>query len=259
MSGWTAQVISTHLDELLSTHETPDYSGALNGLQFENRAPIRRAAAAVDLSRRTIEGAADADANLLIVHHGMFWGGAQRMVGAPYERVRLLVENDVALYASHLPLDAHPTLGNNALLAKRLQLHPTGGFARYQTIEIGLQGHDDVPTQALLERADAFAREHGGNARATQFAAGRVTQRWAVCSGAGASTDTLREARDAGIDTLIVGEGPHHTAVEAPEVGLVIIYAGHYATETLGVCALAEHVSATFDIPWSFIEAPTGL
>ncbi|MGI8546186.1 MAG: Nif3-like dinuclear metal center hexameric protein, partial [Gemmatimonadaceae bacterium] len=82
---------------------------------------------------------------------------------------------------------------------------------------------------------------------------------WAVCTGAGASSDTLTEAVETGVDTLIVGEGPHHTAVEAEEKGIVVIYAGHYATETLGVRALAAHVSDRFGIPWTFIEAPTGL
>ena len=86
----------------------------------------------------------------------------------------------------------------------------------------------------------------------------RRTRRWALCTGAGASSDTLREAAELGVDTLIVGEGPHHTAVEAGELGIAIIYAGHYATETLGVRALAQHVGERFSVPWTFIPAPTG-
>jgi len=89
--------------------------------------------------------------------------------------------------------------------------------------------------------------------------AGRRTRRWALCTGAGASSDTMREAIELGADTLIVGEGPHHTAVDAADAGVVVIYAGHYATETLGVRALAQHVSERFGVPWSFVAAPTGL
>lgn len=251
--------IAGYLDELLRTAETPDYPQALNGLQLSNRAPIDCVAAAVDFSRRTVEGAIDAGANLLIVHHGMFWGGTQRIVGRAYERLRIMLAHDMAVYASHLPLDAHPVYGNNVLLARELGLTPTAGFARYQTLAIGVQGECEIETATLAERATAFAATHGGTARVTDFPPRRVTHRWGMCTGAGASAETLREAAAAGIDTLIVGEGSHHTAVEGMEAGIVIIYAGHYATETLGVRALAQHVSETFGVPWSFVAAPTRL
>jgi dinuclear metal center YbgI/SA1388 family protein len=255
----TLASIVDHLDALLRTAEFPDYPGALNGLQLANRSPVRRVAAAVDCSRRVIEAAVACEANLLLVHHGMFWGGAQRLVGPRYERLRLLMDHDIAVYSSHLPLDAHPTLGNNALLARTLGLEPTRGFAREQSILIGVAGDTDLPTTELVVRADAFARPHGGRTHATVFDAARRTRRWAICTGAGASSTTIREAVDDEIDTLIVGEGPHHTAVDAPEHGLVIIYAGHYATETLGVTALAKLVGEQFGLAWSFIDAPTGL
>lgn len=251
--------IATHLDELLQTATTPDYPNALNGLQLANRGPVHGVAAAVDFSRRTIEGAIAAQANLMIVHHGMFWGGLQHLRGVHYDRLRLLFEHDIAVYASHLPLDAHPTLGNNALLASALGLSPEGGFARYQTLEIGVQGSTSLPTRELANRAAQFAAAHGGHARTTPIDEGRMTRRWAICTGAGAGVETLREATARGVDTLIVGEGPHWTAVDAPESGLAIIYAGHYATETLGVRALAQELSERFGLPHAFIEAPTGL
>ena len=253
--------ITGHLDVLLRTLEIPDYGGALNGLQVQNAGTVRKVAAAVDLSRRTIEGAAREDADLLLVHHGAFWGGVQPIRGALYDRLRLLFTHGIAVYASHLPLDLHPELGNNVRLARTLGLQPSGGFARFQTVTIGVRGETDLPTARLVERATAFARTHGGIVRMSPMldGQGRRTRRWAICTGAGASSDTIREAVAEGIDTLIVGEGPHHTAVEAPEAGLAIIYAGHYATETLGVQALAEHVASTFHLPWAFIEAPTGL
>ncbi|MFL5574592.1 MAG: Nif3-like dinuclear metal center hexameric protein [Gemmatimonadaceae bacterium] len=248
-----------HLDELLQTSETPDYGGALNGLQLENSGRVTRVAAAVDFSLRTVEGAVAEGADLLVVHHGMFWAGAQPLRGVPYRRLRLLLERDVAVYASHLPLDRHPALGNNALLARELGLDPAGEFARYKTIAVGVRGEADVATADLVARARTLAEREGGGVRATRFDDGRRTRRWAICTGAGASSDTVREALELGVDTLVVGEGPHHTAVEAGDLDLVIVYAGHYATETLGVRALARHLSTTFGVPWAFIAAPTGL
>lgn len=251
--------IVVRLDALLHTSEIPDYAGALNGLQVQNAGAVHKVAAAVDLSRRTIEGAIVAEANLLIVHHGAFWGGVQPIRGPWYDRLRLLISNDIAVYAAHLPLDLHPEIGNNVLLARALGLVPSGGFGRFQTVVIGVRGETDIATSELVARAGAYAQSHGGHVVATPFDATHRTRRWAICTGAGASSETIREAAQSGIDTLIVGEGPHHTAVEGPEAGLVIIYAGHYATETLGVHSLAEHIASEFHVPWTFIEAPTGL
>jgi dinuclear metal center YbgI/SA1388 family protein len=250
--------VADFLDALLRTADIPDYSPALNGLQLQNSGQVTRVAAAVDGSRRAIDAAIAEGADLLLLHHGLFWGGNQRLIGPAYERLQRLMHGGVAVYASHLPLDAHPTLGNNTLLARTLGLEPNGGFHKFQTTFVGCRGESAIDTAELVARAERFAATHGGHAHATPFEPGRRTQRWAICTGAGASTDSLREAAAAGIDTLITGEGPHHTAVEAPELGLVIIYAGHYATETLGVSALAERVGDEFGIPWSFIAAPTG-
>ncbi|HJU88699.1 MAG TPA: Nif3-like dinuclear metal center hexameric protein [Gemmatimonadaceae bacterium] len=254
----TLYEISHFLDALLATDEIPDYANALNGLQVESDRDITKVAAAVDVSDRTIRGAIDAGASLLLVHHGLFWGGLQPLRGSYLGRVRLLLDNKLALYASHLPLDAHTDVGNNVLLARELGLTPTGGFARFQTVDIGVMGHSELPTAELVSRADAFARRHGGSVRTAGVTAGRLTSRWAICTGAGADIGTLREATTKGIDTLIVGEGPHWTAVDASERGLAIIYAGHYATETLGVRAIADRVSTAFGIPSTFIPAPTG-
>ncbi len=258
--------IVEYLDALLATRDTPDYGGAVNGLQLENAGEVRRVAAAVDYSTRSVAGAARSGCDLLLVHHGMFWGGAQPIRGKHYARLTTLLRHDIAVYASHLPLDRHPEVGNNALLARELGLEPSGEFARYKTISVGVRGESDLPTAELLARIDRFAREHGGQTRAAggggpgvKEVEQRRTRRWAICTGAGASSETLREAIDLGVDTLIVGEGPHHTFVEASdEDDLVVIYAGHYATETLGVRALAERVSAEFGVPWTFVAVPTG-
>jgi dinuclear metal center YbgI/SA1388 family protein len=231
----------------------------LNGLQLENSGDIKGIASAVDFSTRAIRGAIDSGANLLILHHGMFWNGFEQFKGPAYRRLRLLIEHDIAIYSSHLPLDRHATLGNNVLLAKELGLKPTGEFAKYDTIFIGISGESDIDTTVLAEKAKKFVKAYGGDVRLTLIPQNRRTKRWAMCTGAGASSDTVREALKIGIDTLIVGEGPHHTSVQAEENDLAIIYAGHYATETLGVRALAEHLGKKYKVPTSFINAPTGL
>jgi dinuclear metal center YbgI/SA1388 family protein len=251
--------IARYADTLLESASTGDYPNALNGVQLENGSPIRGIAAAVDFSSRSIQGAIATNSNLLLVHHGMFWGGLEKLTGLAYRRVQKLIESDIAVYASHLPLDRHPTLGNNVLLARELGLEPTEGFARFEDFFIGVSGESDIETSVLATRARQFAGTHGGDVRVSPSKQGRRTKRWAICTGAGAATDTLREASSMGIDTLIVGEGPHWTAVQADESDLVIIYAGHYATETLGVRALAQHLAEKFNLPWHFVSAPTGL
>ena len=250
--------LSAYTDELLHTASTPDYPNAVNGLQLENRSPIRAIGAAVDFSTRAVRGAIDKGANFLIVHHGMFWGGVGPFTGPSYRILQVLMENDIAVYSSHLPLDRHPTLGNNALLATELGLTPTDSFARFQDISIGLSGQSDIETASLASRAHDFAKSYG-EIRTSLITTGRRTRKWGICTGAGASAETLSEASTRGIDTLIVGEGPHWTAIHAEEYELAIIYAGHYATETLGVSALAQHLAQRYELPWNFISAPTGL
>lgn len=246
------------LDTELRTTDIPDYSGAVNGLQVANRGMVRRVAVAVDASRAAITEAAISGSNLLIVHHGLFWSGAQPLVGVRYEKYRSLFGADIAVYASHLPLDCHATLGNNVRLAEALNLVPDGGFARYKQIDIGVTGAAHEPTTVLLTRIEAFAARYGGTVRTSVPTAGRTTRRWAICTGGGASSDTLRETRERGVDTLIVGEGPHHTTVEAVEDDLCVVYAGHYATETLGVQALGAWIETQFGVPWTFLHLPTG-
>lgn len=255
----TLRQIRDYLDATLEIAALPDYPYAVNGVQLENRGEITHVAAAVDFSTCAVNGAIDAGAQLLLVHHGMFWSGVQPITGYRFARIQALVRHDIAVYSAHLPLDVHAQFGNNALLAKRLGLTPAAGFARYQTLDVGLRGTCELPTRELADRATAFAAEFGGVLVATPFPADRTTRSWGLCTGAGADSATLREAADAGLDTLIVGEGPHHTAVEARELGIVVLYAGHYATETLGVRALAAATASRFDIRSSFIDAPTGL
>ena len=251
--------IARHANALLRTAEIPDYPNAINGVQVSHRGPVRALASAVDASERTIRAAAALGANLLVVHHGLFWQGVQPITAMSYDRMRLLFDHDMAVYSAHLPLDAHEALGNSRLLADTLGLTVSGGFATFQGVACGVRGERDIATADLLASVDAFARSHGGQAIASAMTPARRTRRWAICSGAGAGSGTLAEAQALGIDTLIVGEGPHWTAVDAPERGLTIIYAGHYATETLGVRALSAVLAERFALPHHAIDAPTGL
>ncbi len=254
----TATEISTHADSILRATEIADYPSALNGLQVDTPASVTKIAAAVDFSSRTLNAAIKAGAQLLIVHHGAFWQGAVPLTGKWYGTVAALIENSIGVYSSHLPLDCHPSLGNNALLAKTLELEATSRFAKFSGIDIGVAGESAAPLEELVTRATKFSAAHGGYLRVTSSEKNRAIGRWAICTGSGADADTLKEAVDLGISTLIVGEGPHWTSVFAEENDIVILYAGHYATETLGVQALAGAIAKEFGIEWEFIPAPTG-
>jgi dinuclear metal center YbgI/SA1388 family protein len=255
----TLAQVADFLDTTLNIAGIPDYPTAVNGVQLANIGAIDHVATAVDFSSETANGAIEAGAQLLLVHHGMFWAGVQALTGHRHLRLRALITHDVAVYAAHLPLDVHPSLGNNALLARLLELEPRAGFAKYQSIDVGLSGTSDVPTRVLADKARSLAEQYGGQLVVTPFAAERVTRAWGICSGAGADSATLREAAAKGLDTLIVGEGPHHTAVEARELGIVVLYAGHYATETLGVRAVGDVLAERFGVTTTFVDAPTGL
>lgn len=250
--------ITEALDRELRTTEIADYPGAVNGLQVANEGSVQRVAVAVDASYAAVNEAVMLGAQLLIVHHGLFWGGTQPLTGVRFRKWRALLQRDLAVYASHLPLDLHPTLGNNARMAATLGLTPDGGFARHKGVDIGCTGAAQEPTADLVSRVRALAVRYGGTVRTSVPAEGRTTARWAICSGGGASSDTIAEALARGVDTLIVGEGAHHTTVDAIEHDLCIVYAGHYATETLGVQALGGFLQERFGLPWTFLHLPTG-
>lgn len=246
--------IADWLDGYLRIDEVEDYPGALNGLQVENRAPVSRVAGATDACQATIDAAAAAGCQLLLVHHGLFWGEPRRLIGPAYRRVRRLIEADLALYSAHLPLDLHPEIGNNALLAAALELSVAGRFGRVRSLDgIGVLCEADLSRESLVARV---AEVCGDDPHLIPGGGERV-RRLAIVTGGGGSL--LGEAAAAGADTLLTGEGSHHTFHEAIELGLNLLYAGHYATETLGVRALAEKTASRFGLEWEFLDAPTGL
>lgn len=242
-----------HCDTTLRTREIGDYDGAVNGLQVENSGRVTRIAAAVDASLATVQLAIAAQADLLVVHHGLFWSRSHPWTGKKYELLRLLLENDLAVYSSHLPLDLHPKLGNNSQLATALGLKPVRPFLESHGQCIGLEAKGRL-TRAELERR--LTQVLGSKPKLLPGGGSHCHRIGIVTGGAGSQ---LSQAAAAGLDTFVTGEGPHWTYAMAEELGLNVFYGGHYATETFGVKALAAQLSRKFRIPWAFLDHPTGL
>lgn len=252
MSGVPTAQVAGFLDAELRVTEIPDYPSALNGLQVANRGMVTRIAAAVDASERAIQRAVGAGCDLLLVHHGLFWDGNQPVTGRRYRKLKLLLDHDVAVYSAHLPLDVHPDFGNNALLARGLGIDLEGEFAEYRGLPVGRWGTLEVKREVLVARLDELL-----GTRIRVVAGGpEVVRRVGVVTGGGGST--IGEALAAGLDTLVTGEGAHHTYFDAEEGGLNVLFGGHYATETFGVRALADALARRFDLEWEFLELPTG-
>ena len=240
-------------DRLLRTAKVQDYDGAVNGLQVENSGAVTRIAAAVDASLATVRLAVKAKADLLLIHHGLFWSPTHPWTGSRYELLRCLLENGLAVYSSHLPLDLHPRLGNNAQLCAALGLKKLRPFFLSHGQCIGFQARAD------LRRGDLAGRlRRATGAKPLLIPAGpAICRRIGVVSG-GAGAE-LKQAAQEGVDTYITGEGPHWTYALAEELKVNVLYGGHYATETFGVKALAAHLSRRFKVPWVFLDHPTGL
>jgi dinuclear metal center YbgI/SA1388 family protein len=245
--------ICSYLDGLLRIKEVEDYPNALNGLQIENDGRVTGIGAAVDASEAVIEMAAGRQVDLLLVHHGLFWGGLARLTGSQYRKFRRAISSNLAIYSAHLPLDMHPQIGNNILLARRLELGEPEPFFMLKGQNLGFAIATQIDRDKLLHRLkEVLGREvwvcWGGPQQVRRI--GIVT------GGAGSQVD---KAVAEGVDTFITGEGPHHTFSLAEELGINLIYGGHYATETFGVRALAEVIAAKFGIPWTFLDHPSGL
>jgi dinuclear metal center YbgI/SA1388 family protein len=240
-------------DRTLRTAEVKDYDGAANGLQVENRGHVSRIAAAVDATHATVRLAIEQGADLLIVHHGLFWGPSHPWTGKRYELLRTLLENNLAVYSSHLPLDLHPKLGNNVQLAAALGLRKLGPFFIEKGQAVGLRTSVKITRDKLEQKLTKVL--HGG-VRVIPAGPEICRRIGIVTGGAGAH---LKLAADEGVDTFITGEGPHWTCGMAEELGINVFYGGHYATETFGVKALSKYLSDKFKVPWVFIDRPTGL
>lgn len=241
------------LDNALGIPDFPDYGRAQNGLQVEAQGPVRRIGVAVDASTQTIQDAVAREVDLLLVHHGIFWDGEQPITGRRYRRIAPLICSGVALYSAHLPLDAHPDLGNCAVLTRALGLDPEGRFGQFEDVDIGFHTTVEGTREDFRDRVSEVV---GGPVRLIE-GGGREVGRLGIVTGGGGGF--IREAAEAGLDTLLTGEGAHHTYLDAVELGVNVLYAGHYATETFGVKALGAALEARFGIPWEFLDFPTGL
>ncbi len=241
-----------HLNEFLRVDDIRDNS--LNGLQVGGPDDVSRVAFSVDGRLGAFEEAAEWNADLVIVHHGLYWKGSMPLlVGSLLDRVRTLIEGGIGLYAVHLPLDVHPVVGNNAELARVLSLQDCEGMAEYHGETIGLGGK--LP--AAVSVADLAARlEEGMGCPVLRVLDGERPALRVACVSGGAMSMTEQIA-DAGYDTFVTGEVSHSYLPLAEELGLNVVFGGHYATECLGVKALAGHLEAEFGLATHFIDLPT--
>lgn len=245
--------VSDFMDDLLDIDNVQDWTNALNGLQLASGGTVASIAAAVDASEASIRSAVSAGADLLIVHHGLFWPGLQPITGAHYRKISHAIRANLAIYSAHLPLDLHATLGNNALLARSLGLDALEPFFFEKGRFIGVKAGTDRKRADVIAALEAAV---AGPVKAFPGGPECIASIGIVTGGAGAG---IQRAADEGVDTFITGEGPHWSAIAAQELGINFLLAGHYATETFGVKALASLLSEKFEIPWQFIDHPTGL
>ena len=254
MGAVDLQAIVEYLDGFLETATIPDYDGALNGLQVDNSGEITGLVTAVDASQQTIDRVVrECDrGTLLLVHHGLFWDGNLPMTGRRYRRIKALLDHDIAVYSSHLPLDVHSEVGNNAVLARMIGIVDAVPFDVFKGIPFGAAGPLIMARDVLVDR---LATMLGTRVQLIPGGPETTTRVGVITGGAGGR---VAEASAAGLDTFITGEGAHHNAFDALEAGVNLIYAGHYATETVGVKALGEHLEERFGLACVFHDHPTG-
>lgn len=250
--------LCTRLDEELQTDAYADIDPSANGLQVgPATGDVSHVAFAVDAVVETIDGAGHSDADMLVTHHGISWGGIDRVTGTAYRRIASLIENDLQLYSVHLPLDGHRTLGNAAGIADLLDLGNRAPFGKKGGQWIGQQGSLRQPT-TINDLRDTLAGSldlDTDDVRVLDFGPSPVED-IAIVTGSG--VDWLDEAIEVGADVLVTGEGKHEAYHVAREAGVHVVLAGHYATETIGVRSLQELVE-DWGLETTFLDAPTGL
>ncbi len=244
--------IVEYLDQYLDIEGFADFEGAENGLQVGGPEDITKLYAAVDASEEVINRCVSRGPGLLLVHHGLFWGEKRNISGPLLRKVSALIGGKTAVYSSHLPLDAHVEVGNSAVLIRELGFEPEGRFGKALGADIGWWCGAEFERHKLLEVVNGVVGTQGKLVEGGP----RTTRKVGVVTGSVGSM--IRQAAKEGLDTLITGEGSHPNYHEAIELGVNVIYAGHYATETWGVNALAEHLVARFGLGLEFVNLPTG-
>ncbi|WP_411846179.1 Nif3-like dinuclear metal center hexameric protein [Roseibacillus persicicus] len=240
------------LGQELRTSEVPDYPGAHNGLQLENGGEVDKVAVAVDASLTVIEDAISVGADLLVVHHGMFWQGVRMMTGGNYRRLKAAFDSGLAIYSSHIPLDVHPQWGNNAVVAKEIGLEVDTKFLPWKGIELGISGQWTRTWEELIATVEAKVGPIISSVRCGE----QVGRLGVITGGAGSEVEAVKAS---GIDTFLTGEGPHWSFPLAEELGLSVIHAGHYATETFGVREIGQKLAEKFGLKYDFLDHPTGV
>ena len=241
--------MAVFLDRELDVSAFADSSN--NGLQMENSGRVRKVCCGVDASLEFFEQAKQRKADLLVCHHGISWNDSlKRITDLNYRRVALLIKNDMALYACHLPLDAHPRYGNNVLICKALRLHHVQKFGIVHGKAIGFMGK--LPAATEYERFKKLVRKVVGHDIQTMDFGKKTVQTVAVVSGGAA--EQLDEAGQKGIDVYLTGEPKLSAYIAAQEYKINAIYAGHYATEVFGVRALAALLKRRFKVEAEFID-----
>lgn len=246
-------VLVRWLDEYLRVREFRDPS--LNGLQVEGAERVTKVGASVDAAQVIFDKAAAQGVDFLITHHGLFWGSPFAIVGHQKRRLETLFAHGVSLYTAHLPLDAHPEVGNNAVMAAELGLVDLEPFAHPKYGNVGWVGRFPTP-RPLAEVTEQFGRLVGATPTLHRGGPDSVS-RVGVVSGGGAGD--IGQAGALGCDLYITGEAEHAHYHEGFELGLNVLYGRHYNTETFGVRALAQRVEREFGLPWVFLDHPTGL
>jgi len=241
---------------LLDIDGFKDADSSLNGLQIDNDgSEIGKIAFAVDACLESFKRAADAGAGLLFVHHGLFWGKVERLSGGYRERIKFLLDNNLALYGVHLPLDQHPQLGNNAILAEKLGITEPEPFGSYHGKKVGYKGN----LSAALTVEEALKRiSYMGRPPLGVFPFGKKESLTCAVISGGAGYEAF-QAMDEGVDLYVTGESAHTIYHAAMENRLNIIAGGHYSTEVWGVRRIMEECVNQLGINCEFIDIPTGL
>jgi dinuclear metal center YbgI/SA1388 family protein len=244
--------IAKYIDDLLNVSIIRDAS--LNGLQVENQKDIKRIALAVDASLATITKAKAAQADMLIVHHGLYWGKPLPITGMHYNRIKRLIDTDMALYAVHLPLDVHSELGNNVQIAKTFGWEVRGEFGIDNGMPLGIEVRFKIP-QSILDIADVVNEKLNIKSDVWDFGPTEI-RKMGIVSGGGIVF--LEQAKEYQLDALLTGEPKHSAYWPARELGMNVLLAGHYATETLGLKALGRYLKSQLDLQVRFVDLPTG-
>ncbi len=240
------------LNDYLDIDGIPDYPNAYNGLQIEGKPTIKRIATSVDFCEATVKMACDAEADMLLVHHGVFWSSPIPLTSRSYRRISPAISNGLNVYSSHLPLDRHSEVGNNVQIAKLIGASMVDEFFEYKGTKIGIIA--EIAEMSAKQLVNLLQQK--GLESTLHMPNGRTVNRLAICSGG--AGDAAEAASQCGCDALLTGEAAHHQLLDAEECGVSIILGGHYQTERYGVQALGALLSELMHLEAVFLDHPTG-